>query len=158
MVKDKLSVVTDLQLKADLLELGKEIDRLVSIPKKPRACKYCGIELPARLGIGVKAQYCSQWCIEQKNQLTSKRFSVKCKIEGCNHHHYGLGYCRVHHDRFKRRGDPLYTSKGNKRERERELKRQNKIIKKCSIDGCEKLHHAKTYCISHYAKLITQKK
>jgi len=39
----------------------------------------------------------------------------KCSIEGCEKKHSGLGYCRNHHNMFKKHGDPLYTKVSKKR-------------------------------------------
>lgn len=33
--------------------------------------------------------------------------SRECSIEHCDRVHYGLGYCRLHWERFKQNGDPL---------------------------------------------------
>lgn len=62
-----------------------------------------------------------------------------CKIENCESKHYALGYCRKHHERFKRYGDP--EGKALKKQRQ-----------KCKIDGCENDRDAKGYCDKHYRR------
>ncbi len=34
----------------------------------------------------------------------------KCSIEDCEHKHYGRGWCRMHWKRWRRHGDPLFTT------------------------------------------------
>lgn len=35
----------------------------------------------------------------------------KCIVDGCNNKHRSNGYCRLHHSRFYRHGDPLMSSR-----------------------------------------------
>lgn|SRR5574343_67330 len=137
-------MVKDIQLKADLIALGKEIDRLVAIPKPPKRCKYCGIETTNGNRYGVNGRYCSLWCKEQDYQDKAKMYNTKCKVEGCNELYMGLGYCNKHYKRFKTHGDPLYVRPV--------VTKESKPKKVCSIDGCNEKHKGLGYCKKHYGK------
>src|SRR5574343_604663 len=131
-------MVKDIQLKADLIALGKEIDRLVAIPKPPKRCKYCGIETTNGNRYGVNGRYCSLWCKEQDYQDKAKMYNTKCKVEGCNELYMGLGYCNKHYGKFKYHGDANWT-------------KPNKSGKICSVEGCGRPHRGRGLCNSHYA-------
>ena len=68
-----------------------------------------------------------------------RMFSKKCKVKECNLKHYGLGYCRNHHNMYKRNGDPLLKKKKGKRKN-----------RKCGI--CPEPHFVFGCCKLHYRK------
>lgn len=64
-----------------------------------------------------------------------------CTLTGCDRKHHALGYCRTHHSRFIRNGDPgspeiqvYHRGEG------------------CSVEGCEGIRYARTWCQSHYGR------
>lgn len=138
-------MVKDKQLKEDLLEVGRMIDKFVRIPRKPRLCKYCGIELLYGNGIGEKKMFCSKWCIDQKNVTRSIMFTTKCSIEGCEHYHSSNGYCKSHYNKYREHGDPLYV-----RILKPKKEKKEKVMRACSIEGCDEQYSAKGYCKIHY--------
>ena len=68
---------------------------------------------------------------------------LSCKVIGCDRPFYSLGFCRMHHARFKRKGDPGPTEQ------------LRFIVKKreCSVPGCNKKHEAGGFCGMHYERL-----
>ena len=51
--------------------------------------------------------------MEDSSRVYNHRMAVyqlqrRCKIDGCNGKHEGLGYCNMHYQRFKIHGDPFY--------------------------------------------------
>lgn len=63
-----------------------------------------------------------------------------CSVEGCDCRHWANNFCRMHHARWRRNGDPGIVGKV-KRTRSR-----------CRIDGCERPAHAKELCTQHYQR------
>lgn len=68
---------------------------------------------------------------------------VGCKVEICSEKHWAKGYCRTHHYRWKRNGDPLVT----------ELQLIHPDI--CTVVGCDLPYLNKGYCSKHKVRLIT---
>lgn len=66
-----------------------------------------------------------------------------CIVEGCEGKHFTKNYCRSHHARFMRYGDPLKGGAYRDRTHDDE----------CTIEGCEGNHFAKGYCTKHYKRL-----
>lgn len=64
----------------------------------------------------------------------------RCSIDGCRGKHWGRGWCRKHHARWLRHGDPLYTEADGSQG--------------CSVDRCEADHHAKGMCNVHYYAFV----
>lgn len=60
-----------------------------------------------------------------------------CTIDDCNSDHYGKGYCRKHHWRYKTHGDPLKVKQ---------------IKTHCDVKGCSNVHSTKGYCAMHYER------
>ena len=67
-----------------------------------------------------------------------------CSVDQCEQPHFALSYCRPHHRRFKRYGDPLT-------EMRRSAGRRAPI--QCAVDGCDVVAHALGYCRAHYRRL-----
>lgn len=65
-----------------------------------------------------------------------------CSVEGCGRTDvYGHGYCKKHHKRFWRYGDPTYyPPRGNSKWRGRQ----------CLVDGCENEVKCVGLCSRHY--------
>lgn len=61
-----------------------------------------------------------------------------CSIPDCDKEHYGRGWCRMHHARWVRNGDPLAFAPPH----------PPKQI--CSIASCDKPQLARSYCNNHY--------
>ena len=70
-------------------------------------------------------------------------FVAGCSVEDCARPHFGLGFCRGHHARFKLHGDPLRG--GPLRERG-----PSRAGKSCSVEDCIDQLYAKDYCAKHY--------
>ncbi len=66
-----------------------------------------------------------------------------CCIPNCPEPHYGKGWCRSHHDRWKRHGDPL----GGR------PRRSHVRGLPCEADDCELPSSNRGLCPKHYAKL-----
>lgn len=64
-----------------------------------------------------------------------------CSIEACDKPAYSKGWCRAHHARWLRLGDPL----GSK-------PRTKKPFQSCSILGCGKKLKAHGWCSAHYSR------
>ena len=62
-----------------------------------------------------------------------------CSITDCDRPHYGRGFCRNHHNRLIRHGDPLGGKHYNPGA-------------PCSIEGCEKPARARGWCIAHWER------
>ncbi len=60
----------------------------------------------------------------------------KCSITGCEKVTNSRGWCKMHHTRWLRHGDPLTT-----------LRRT-----RCDVDGCQQEHAGKGYCAMHYVR------
>lgn len=63
-----------------------------------------------------------------------------CSIEGCEKPFAARGWCKMHHKRWSKTGDPLGKLPGVPSRRE----------VGCSFDGCGNPHNAKGYCYTHY--------
>lgn len=64
----------------------------------------------------------------------------KCSVSGCNDPYLSRSFCRLHYQRWKQHGDPLY---------ERTFKKDEK----CPVKGCDRKQVAKGYCNTHYRKI-----
>jgi len=62
-----------------------------------------------------------------------------CKVEDCNKDVKGLGYCRLHWERYKKYGDPMFV---------KHIWRINPKAK-CLVEGCTKKVVAKGLCGNH---------
>lgn len=69
-----------------------------------------------------------------------------CTIDGCDHEHYGRGYCEAHYKRWRRWGDPL---KG------KPVRPRRPGDRECTVEGCTRKHLAKGYCSPHYYRWMT---
>lgn len=69
----------------------------------------------------------------------------KCKIEGCERVHYGLGYCKNHYRAFKKYGEGF--------EQRDDFKVYKDDLKKCKVEGCNGTHKAQGYCERHYDQI-----
>lgn len=59
-----------------------------------------------------------------------------CAVQSCAEKLYSkAGYCRSHHYRWRKHGDPLWKPR-------------------CSIEGCERKFLARNYCKPHYRYLM----
>lgn len=65
-----------------------------------------------------------------------------CSVDGCERPHYGRGLCSMHHQRWRKHGDPLHVAPSGPT-----LKHIG-----CSVDGCERQHDAKGLCRLHYSR------
>ena len=63
-----------------------------------------------------------------------------CDVPGCDSNHFAKGYCRKHHTRWLRNGDPTVNLK-------------TAIPTPCRVDGCEKLARCRGLCDKHYIAL-----
>ncbi len=63
-----------------------------------------------------------------------------CEIENCESKNHALGFCRNHHYRFKKYGDPL------------KLSAPYNHGQTCSIERCNEKYYALGYCGNHYKK------
>lgn len=63
-----------------------------------------------------------------------------CIIDSCNNKYYSKGFCKVHYDKNRRHGDPLFE----------EALRKNSP---CSIEGCKKPFFSNDLCQMHNARL-----
>ncbi len=70
-------MVKDKQLKADLLELGREIDQKIVIDKIFK-CQFCNIEIKPINQYDQQKKYCSEWCKEQINPPQIKHTCITC--------------------------------------------------------------------------------
>lgn len=61
-----------------------------------------------------------------------------CAVEGCDKGAKRIGWCRLHHERWQRHGDPT-AGRASPRTG-------------CDVPGCYKPHEARGYCSSHYDK------
>jgi hypothetical protein len=67
--------------------------------------------------------------------LDDKKLYRTCSIEGCNSKHRGRGFCKIHHERFMRHGDPFI------------VKSTPKIG--CTEAGCRNKHKGQGLCATH---------
>lgn len=65
---------------------------------------------------------------------------MECKVADCKHTYYSKGFCKMHYDKNRRHGDPLFKEKFKKDE-------------PCSILGCDKLKFANDLCSLHNRRL-----
>lgn len=68
--------------------------------------------------------------------MSAKNDPSPCGVAGCPNPHYGGGWCRPHHQAWRRTGDPL-TYQGPR------------VRGGCNVDECEKPHYTHGYCRSH---------
>jgi hypothetical protein len=96
-----------------------------------------------------------------------------CSILGCNRVLKAKGYCSMHHQRWFRYGDPLYTravfpckapgcnikltKEGiyckyhyNRKAKTGDPLNPVRVPKKCLVDGCTEAHRARNMCRVHY--------
>lgn len=66
---------------------------------------------------------------------------AKCSIDGCNKKSVCLGFCGMHHTRFRRHGDPLIT------------KKKSYSGVKCSHVDCEKQANWNGWCARHAMRI-----
>lgn len=62
-----------------------------------------------------------------------------CAIQGCERPYYGRGWCRAHHARWLRHGDPLAG-------------RRPDGDGVCTVDDCAKPHKSLGYCDMHLSR------
>ncbi|MGC5012510.1 HNH endonuclease [Streptosporangium sp. DT93] len=65
---------------------------------------------------------------------------MTCSIDDCDRPFYGRTWCRLHWDRWRRHGDPLFVAS-------RPPKRP------CKVDGCENSSRIQELCRKHYQRL-----
>jgi hypothetical protein len=66
-----------------------------------------------------------------------------CSVDGCERTHFALGYCRKHHARFRKFGDPTVVK----------LVRSERPHPICMIPGCGRDHFGGGYCAMHKARV-----
>lgn len=62
---------------------------------------------------------------------------VHCSVEECEREAYqlwGSGYCKSHHDKWRKHGDPLHV---------------RQVRTGCKVEGCERKHFGEGYCQMH---------
>lgn len=69
----------------------------------------------------------------------------KCKVDGCERVHYGLGYCKNHYRAFKKYGEDFINRD--------DFKVYEDDLKKCKVEGCNGTHKAQGYCERHYDQI-----
>lgn len=107
-------------------------------PKKEKPEKYkriCKISECNDVVYNPQKGLCKLHYEQEKNQ--------PCIVEGCSQTKYIRGYCSHHYAKWRKYGDPLYSSPHRGRKA---------IIEKCSIPDCNKKHYARGYCYSHWKK------
>jgi hypothetical protein len=67
--------------------------------------------------------------------LDDKKLYRTCSIEGCNSKHRGRGFCKLHHERFMRHGDPFIVL--------------SKPKIGCTEAGCRNKHKGQGLCATH---------
>lgn len=85
-------------------------------------CRGCGAMISGKGG----PKYCGPDC------------RPRCDVDGCALPKHGPAYCAPHHDRWRRRGDPLAPR----------VRRKNDG--RCIVEGCERAMRKVGMCGSHY--------
>ena len=66
---------------------------------------------------------------------------MACQVQECNRPRHARGWCKLHYERWQRRGgDPAIL-----------LRRQHSGT--CEMDGCDKSYLARGLCVMHYHRL-----
>lgn len=67
----------------------------------------------------------------------------KCDVDGCDEEiRRPARYCKYHHYRWKRNGDPVLLPE-----------RPERVQRRCSIEGCDLVHSGLGFCGPHYGRL-----
>jgi hypothetical protein len=74
-----------------------------------------------------------------------------CIVQDCGNRSYSKGYCVKHYRRVQKHGDPLFTSRADRKE----AVPNTAQAAKCSIGGCVLNAKAKRLCGRHYYRLNT---
>lgn len=64
-----------------------------------------------------------------------------CSVPFCEAKHYAFTYCRKHHGRFKKHGDPRKSLRGAN-------------LLPCGSIDCDRTQVAKGYCYKHYCSIV----
>ena|SRR5215216_6673747 len=67
-------------------------------------------------------------------------FTRICKLGGCGKRHYGKGYCRIHHTRYIRHGDPTVVNRGGRLPLD-DHGTIERYKKKCRCEACVQAKH-----------------
>lgn len=66
-----------------------------------------------------------------------------CSVDGCEKRHEAHGFCAMHYERWRRRGDAGLA----------ESERNPITVEQCIVVGCTRPPHARNLCSSHVARL-----
>jgi hypothetical protein len=73
--------------------------------------------------------------------MTTPKVPQPCAVDGCEKPAHARGWCPMHYQRWRQRGDPGSV----------ELERQPQKGRSCSVDGCDRPARKTGWCASHYS-------